>query len=258
MPYVCVNGTRFYYRIRGAGPRVVLIHGLGGDHTGYDGPVREYLTAGHEVLAMDLRGHGKSTRAGSTYSTDLFAEDVAAMLRELKFQPASVIGISIGGAVAMKLAARQPRSVTKLVLIDTWARCDESARAFFHEWLAASRHSDEVLRDIVLVRTATPEFVRANREFVALFNQRWPSAPGASFRRSCVACAEHDATGGLADVRAPTLVLVGSRDILVPPRYAREVARQITGASLKVIRGGGHVPWLDRPEACIRALQSFL
>ena len=258
MPYVSIDRARFYYELKGAGPSVVLIHGLGGDHTGYDGPVKEFFVKHHRVLTMDLRGHGRSSRMGSTYSTTLFARDVSAVMTKLKLGPAIVIGISMGGAVAMKLAVRSPHYVVKLVLFNTWVRCDESVRAFFMEWKALSGYDNQALRDVVLIRTATPQFVQANPKFVALFNQQWPSASGAAFRKACDACAEHDATGDLARVPAPTLVLAGSCDILVPPRYARDVARRVPYASLKVIQGGGHVPWLDQPHACIRALQRFL
>ena len=258
MAYLNVNASRFCYRLEGSGPPVVLIHGLGADHLSYDGPVRDCLVEHHQVLAMDLRGHGKSTRAGKSYSTDMFARDVKAIMDALRIPPALVIGISMGGAVAMMLAARHPQRVSSLVLIDTWARCDEAVRACFHEWIAASLHNDQVLRDIVLIRTATPQFIAANPDFLALFNQTWPSVPGPAFRKSCLACAEHDATRDLGKIRAETLVLTGSRDILVPPPYGRQVARGIRQASFREIKGGGHVPWLDEPDAFIRALRRFL
>jgi 3-oxoadipate enol-lactonase len=258
MAYLSIHGSKFFYKLEGSGPPVVLIHGLGADHRLFDGPVKDCLLEDHQVLAMDLRGHGKSTRAGKFYSTELFARDVEAMMEALGIRSAVVIGISMGGAVAMKLAARESRRVSRLVLIDTWARCDEAARACFDEWIAASGHDEQVLRRIVLIRTATVQFVDANPDFVALFNQTWPSVSGRAFVKSCLACAEHDATGELGKIRAETLVMTGSRDILVPPIHGRQVTSGIGQASFRVIKGGGHVPWLDEPDAFVRTLRRFL
>ena len=258
MGYINIDGKRFFYRLEGAGAPVLLIHGVGGDHTGFDGVVRERLLRRHQVITMDLRGHGRSTRAGASYSTALFARDVNAILRSLRVPPAAVLGISMGGAIAMKLAARHPARVSRLVLVDTWCRCDEAARACFHEWIAASRRDEQVLRDIVLVRTATPQFMKRNPSFRRLFDRVWPSASGAAFRKSCLACADHDATADLGRITAPTLVLTGSRDILVPSALGREVAAGIRGAKFRIIEGGGHVPWLDAPERFMGVVSRFL
>lgn len=258
MPKINANGVPIYYRSLGHGYPVVLIHGLGGDHTSWEGPIQTSLSPRHRLVLVDLRGHGRSGRTAATYTTDLFARDVQALLVHLRIGQASVIGISMGGAVAMAMAAAAPRLVRKLVLVDTWIRCDEAARASFLEWSEASRESRSVLQKIVLIRTATPEFVAANPDFIRLFRHNWPTNHGPAFRKSVHACVEHDATPYLAKIEAPTLVMVGDRDILVPPPLSRQLTRQVRGARLVTVQGGGHVPWLDRPEACVRVLKRFL
>ena len=205
MPKTKIGDLSMVYRVEGDGEPVVLIHGLGGDHTGFDDSLKPALLGGSRVVTMDLRGHGKSSHAGPEYSAELFAEDVKGLFEAVGFASAKVVGISMGGTVAMLLAARYPALVRKLVLVDTWARCDEAARACFLEWIEASRESREVLQRIVLIRTATPAFVEATPEFVALFKKTWPTNHGQAFRKSCIACAEHDATEDLGKIKAPTL-----------------------------------------------------
>ncbi len=257
MPHLRTHAGRFYYQSEGEGPPIVLIHGLGSDHTAFVGPVKDALLAGRRVITMDMRGHGRSTRAGNHYSTDQFADDVAALLDTLHIRCADVLGISMGGAIAMKLAARRPKLVNRLALVATWSNCDDLLAASFEEWAVASRNDNQLLRDLVLIRTATPQFVAANRKFIALFNQFWPTASGPAFRKACTACIEHDAAGDLPKIRARTLVIAGTRDLLVPPNYSRDLARQLREAKLKIIDGAGHVPWLDRPDESVRLLTRF-
>jgi pimeloyl-ACP methyl ester carboxylesterase len=253
-----VDGVRIHFRVEGQGDPVVLVHGLGGDHLSWRGPVLEMLRRRHMVISMDLRGHGRSTAGKATYTTKLFAADVAMLLEHLNVAAASVVGISMGGAVAMLLAARCPGLVGRLVLVNTWSRCDASACACFDEWIAASKVSRRLLQDLVLLRTATPQFVAAHPAFVRTFRRLWPTNHGANFRRSCTACTSHDATARLGRIKAPTLVVAGDRDLLVPPPHARQVAAGIGGAKLSVIGGAGHVPWLDRPARTVRELRAFL
>lgn len=152
----------------------------------------------------------------------------------------------------------RPSLVRNLILVDTWARCDEAARACFLEWIEASKAPRGVLQRMVLIRTATPHFVASQPAFVKFFLAHWPTCSGPVFRKSCQACADHDAARVLPRIKAPTLVLAGDRDLLVPPAMSRKLAAGIPGAKLKVIRGGGHVPWLDRPQQTIGAIGRFL
>ena len=131
MPKLKMTDMNMVYRIDGRGDPVVLIHGLGGDHTSFDDPLRPALLRRFRVLTMDLRGHGRSSHTRRLYTTALFADDVKRLLDKLNISNARVLGTSMGGAVAMILAARHPALVQRLVLVDTWARCDEAARACF-------------------------------------------------------------------------------------------------------------------------------
>ena len=258
MPKIKIADMDMVYRIEGRGDPVVLIHGLGGDHTSFDDPLRPALLERFRVLTMDLRGHGRSSRTRREYTTGLFADDVRRLLGKLKISNARVLGTSMGGAVAMILAARYPALVRRLVLVDTWARCDEAARACFLEWAEAAGESCDVLQRIVLIRTATAEFVAANPDFIAFFRKFWPTNFGRAFRKSCLACADHDARSLLPKIAAPTLVLAGERDILVPPVLARDLAQSIRGSTLKIIPAGGHVPWLDNPRDTLKEIETFL
>ena len=258
MPKMKSNDISVYYRIEGQGEPLVLIHGLGGDHTSFDEPLKPHFLERFQVITLDLPGHGRSSRPRGEYTVRLFSKHVKRLMDKLKITPAAVVGISMGGAVAMHLAGTYPAKVRQLVLIDTWARCDAAARACFLEWIEASRESRRVLQKIVLIRTATAEFIAAHPEFLDFFEEVWPTNFGDAFRKSCRACISHDATDILDKIKAPTLIMAGDRDILAPPRLSRQLSKKIKNSRLRIIKGGGHVPWLDNPEACIKQLLNFL
>ena len=258
MPTFTTEGVRRFYRVEGKGQPVILIHGLGGDHTAWEGPVLDAMRACRTVVRMDLRGHGRSGRGRALASSKQHAHDVAALLSLLGNKQVPVLGVSMGGTVAMALAHQYSQRVAALALISTWAACDAHVRACFLEWEAASRASRKVLQDVALIRSATPEYVAANPALIARFRRAWPTNHGPAFRAACRACIEHDARGYLDKITVPALVVAGDRAIFIPPTLSRFLARALPNARLRRVRGGGHVPWLDAPEEMVSVVQAFL
>ena len=258
MPTTTANSIDISYDERGTGPPLVLIHGLGGDNTSWEVPVKPFFEDQYRVIAMDLRGHGQSSRTEGEYSTELFAADVNSFLDEIGVSAARVVGISMGGAIAMMLAATNPEKVERLVLMDTWAACDEATEVTFLEWEMASKVSQELTQWIGLWRGATSEWIEANPDLVSEFFDFWPTNFGDDFAKSCKACIEHDAREHLAAIKAPTLVLAGARDILTPPHLSNELHHAIPGSGLVIIDGAGHVPFLLKPDETLDTLARFL
>jgi pimeloyl-ACP methyl ester carboxylesterase len=110
MPYVCIDETRLYWSECGDGPPLVLVHGLGSSGRDWAAQVERFADR-YRVLRMDLRGHGRSERARGPYSIAQFARDVAVFLRRQEAAPAHVMGLSMGGMVALELAAGAPALV---------------------------------------------------------------------------------------------------------------------------------------------------
>ncbi|PTR34100.1 pimeloyl-ACP methyl ester carboxylesterase [Luteibacter sp. OK325] len=114
--YAKVNGTELYYEIRGAGPPLVMLHG-GVDPSQMFGAPLAAMAKNFKVIAIDARGHGHSKDTAAPWSIEQAADDVAAVLKQLKIDKSSVMGYSFGGAIALQFAIRHPDMLDKLVVV---------------------------------------------------------------------------------------------------------------------------------------------
>src|SRR6185312_8580351 len=118
MVYIEVEpGVRIHAQTVGAGSPVVLLHGWAFDHRVWDRQIRVLAEAGHSTIAVDLRGHGRSDRPYDGYALDQLARDVVCVITDLEIEPAVLIGWSLGGVTALRVALDAPQLLTKLVLV---------------------------------------------------------------------------------------------------------------------------------------------
>jgi pimeloyl-ACP methyl ester carboxylesterase len=232
-----VGGQLVRYRTLGEGPPVLLVHGLGGSARWWD-RTAPALAARHRVIAPALPGFGWSM-GGSSFRLGDAPALLLRLVERLGGGPVRLVGHSLGAIVCLGLAAREPRLVERLVLIAPPVRTAGSG-------LLA--HALPVLGTLLRLPPAAALTVAAD---VARCS---PAALLAAAGDLLMA----DHAEDLAAVRAPTLLLWGSRDTLVPAAGAADLARAMPGARLRVIRGAGHVPMLDRPGEVNRELLSFL
>jgi pimeloyl-ACP methyl ester carboxylesterase len=183
----------------------------------------------------------------------MMADDAVGVLDALGVERAHVLGVSMGGMIAQELALNHPGRVRTLQLHCTYARPDAYIQALVGVWrrVRTTFDHEQSLRAIALWLFAPatynerPEFVEALLQS-ALANPYPQSVTG--FLRQGDAVRGHDTLDRLEKIQCPTLVSVAEEDILVPPRFARELAGQIPGAEFRAIPGGGHVYFWERPE----------
>lgn len=262
MPRVDVGGLAMHYVEAGAGDPLVLIMGFGGDHLawGFQMPA---FTARHRVIAFDNRGAGQTDQPDVPYTIQVMAEDTAGLLDELGVGRAHVLGVSMGGMIAQELALGHPDRVRTLQLHCTLGRNDRYLRALLDTWRAVrtSLSVEAALRAIGLWLFAPatynerPEFVEALLQN-ALANPFPQSLTG--FLRQGEAVGGHDALDRLGEIRCPTLVSAAEADILVPPRFACELAERIPGAELQIVPDAGHAYFWEAPEAFNAMCLDFL
>jgi 3-oxoadipate enol-lactonase len=259
MPRLRANNVHLNYVEAGQGePPLVLLHGVGGSHEMWQ-PVLPALSASRRVLAGDHRGHGGSDKPGGPYTVRLLADDWRAALGALGVQRADLLGLSLGGAVAMRLAADHPERVRKLVLVDTWGFPHPDFVGMMRERLALLERGDlRAYADAAIPQVYSDGYVREHPEAIEAYRARVARAEVASLRSAVGACVAHDMRGDLARVAAPTLVLVGRQDRLTPPYHSEYLARAIAGASLAVVDGCAHFPHLEAPETFLRMVGAFL
>jgi pimeloyl-ACP methyl ester carboxylesterase len=263
--FVEVAGRRLAYdEIRAAQPRgtIFLLTGLGSKRQGWRNqlPVfgKEYRT-----LAVDFRDVGDSGRADQPYTVADLADDVAGMARALNIPRVHVIGISLGGYVAQHVALRHPTQVEKLILVST------SAGGAAHVLPEASVFSVLTMEGVNGVeararfaysRIMSPAYLGTHPdtlEQIAEVAAYRPFTPE-SYQRQLAAALAQDVAARVGNIIAPTLVIHGDADPLVPPQNGDYLAHSIPGAKHIIYHGVGHVPILECEEAFNRDVLSFL
>lgn len=256
MPTIPNGGVELYYEERGAGDAVVLIHGLG-SYAGDWSDQIEALSAAFRVIAIDLRGHGRSARPAGPYSVPLFAADVAALIRALGAGPAHIVGLSLGGAVAFQLAVDAPALVRSLVIINSGPSFIVNRQIrialFVRLFLLKVAGLERVGGMIVKRLFPRPDQEPLRRAFLEHFVTNDRRAYEASTR----ALVGWTVADRLTAITCPVLVISGDRDY-TPVSMKEEYVARLPHARLAVIEDAGHACTLERPDAVNRVLETFL
>jgi pimeloyl-ACP methyl ester carboxylesterase len=230
------------YAVEGAGPPVLLIHGVGARLDAWDGVVTA-LGGRFTTIRLDLRGHGESSKPPGPYSAALFAEDARALLDHLGIGRCHVAGHSLGATVALRLALDAPDRVERLALLSAAAGRTEEERQRVMERLAIVERGipGEHFRRS-LPRWFSDEFRRANaallERYAARNMENDPRAYAAAYR----VLATTDLADEAARIRVPTLVVTGEGDIGSNPRMARLLHARIPGSRLEILPGPARHP----------------
>lgn len=258
MPHLRLDDCSLHYAERGAGPPLLLLMGLGGSHRSWGEPFLRAVERRFTLYALDHRGTGSSTRGTGSYTIARLADDTAEALAALGIGRAHVLGLSMGGMVAQELALRHPSRVAGLVLASTtcggvhavWPS-DEGRRRF-----ADGLRSGDTLWPLVVAE----EFAAANRPFLAriAFDTLTAGTTPSVFAEQARAIAGFSTWARLPQIAAPTLVLTGDRDRLIPPANARILADRIRGSEGAIVRAAGHCFVWEAPERAANAIGEFL
>jgi 3-oxoadipate enol-lactonase len=266
-----VNGISLYYSDQGKGFPVLLLMGLGMDSSGWMFQVPA-LAKRFRVIAPDNRGCGLSDKPKGPYSTRMMAEDAVALLDHLGVEKAHVVGDSMGGMIAQEVALGWPQRVEKLVLACTYARPDPLAKKIVDQGMKTllggvsdlrsvdpSKTQIDKIAEFMLPLVLSKEFYEKNKAMVVPFMQEvLKKASVEGFLGQVVATQEHDALDRLPRIRAPTLVMTGTKDILVHPKNSEALASRIPGAKLVKIEGGSHGFNFEMPARFNQELFDFL
>ncbi|GAB3213350.1 alpha/beta fold hydrolase [Marinactinospora thermotolerans] len=249
------DGTALAYQRHGDGPPLLLLAGQANDHHWWDG-VREDFHATHATITMDYRGTGDSDAPDTHYSTRGFADDAIAVLDRLGVERADVYGTSMGGRVAQWIAARHPERVRRLVLGCT-SPGGRHARERDQRVRRALGHRDpKVARETLLDLMYTPSWRAGHRgPFTVVGSAKMP--PHAR-RRHLVASDEHDAWDVLEEITAPTLILHGDADEMVPSDNAGLLASRIPDARVELLPGARHAYFQEFRPLASRLVVTFL
>ena len=259
MPSADNQGVKIFWTECGSGQPLLLIMGLGATHDWWHRTV-PVVSRQFRTILFDNRGVGKSDQPPAPYTMAQMAADAAAVLDAAGVESAHIFGISMGGMIAQEFALQYPARARRLVLGCTACggphavRADEEAMA-----LVKSRGNltmDEILEEsIPIIYDASTPRQRIDEDF-AIRRRTYPAT--ASYFAQLQAILTWQSYDRLPRITAPTLVIHGETDRLVPPGNARVVTDRIPGATLVMLPHASHIFTTDQPEAAHQAVMAFL
>ena len=248
-----------HYEEHGFGPPLLLIAGIPAVASDWRPVAERMAAAGRRAIAYDNRGSGASRVTPGPYTTPQLAADAVALLDHLGIGRADVFGMSLGGMIAQELAIGWPDRVDHLVLGCTHAGVRHAARQPRETAQAFAMQTDSwgermrALAPFAFARGVDPELLES---FIA--KKSGDVQDPAGYRAQIDAVLAHDTYDRLALIRAPTLVLTGDDDRVIPGASSDPLADRIPDARLVVIPGTGHLFFLEQPERTYEILSQFL
>jgi pimeloyl-ACP methyl ester carboxylesterase len=244
MPIAKNGDIEVFYETSGSGQPLVLIMGLGADHSVWEQHLAAYEERFH-CLAIDNRGVGRSSKPSGPYSTAEMARDVVSAMDHAGISNAHVAGISMGGAIAQELALHSPDRVRSVVLTSSWARLPPFNAQVFEHFKAIRTHCRTTDFQLCLqLWIWGPDWFSSQASSLALARgdaERNPAPqPQYAFEHQCDACIRHDTLDRLPSLRTPTLITVGELDIFTPLALSEAMHRAIPGSELVVMPRSGH------------------
>ncbi len=253
-----VNGTKLYYEMQGRGPAIVFIHAAGYDRRIWDGQFAAYAGR-HTVIRYDVRGYGKSPAPTKPYSDD---EDLYRLLKFLKVRKAHLVGLSMGGRIAIDFTLTHPEMVLSLAPVasalsgypysagDTvelmkivYSIRNDDGTPAGEAWLRSAYNAPAMENPAVAAKLRPIAIENSRSWLINIFFPR-PPFPLAVQR--------------LDEIRAPTLVVRGDRDVPTIAKIADVLQQNIPGARQAVIPGAGHMVNVEKPAEFDREVLGFI
>jgi 3-oxoadipate enol-lactonase len=256
MPLIYLKDIRLNAELTGpaTGPPLVLLHALGTNLTLWDGLI-PLLPPGLRVLRLDLRGHGQSDTPTPPYAMGTLVRDVERLMDHFALKDAVVLGVSLGGLIAQGLAIKRLDLVRGLILSNTAAKIGSPAM-----W--EGRIADIRAKGLDAYADGAME---------RMFGRNWREEPGMPGVRSMLTGTDPDGWIGCAAaiagtdfytptaaLRLPILAIAGANDGTTPPDLVRETADMIPGSQFRLIRGAGHLPFIEKPAEYAAIVSTFL
>jgi 3-oxoadipate enol-lactonase len=261
-----IDATRIHYEIRGSGQPLALIFGYAGSSRGWGEPFVKLLEANFKTILIDNRGTGQSDKPEKVFSLADMAADAVSVLDHAKIDRAHVMGISMGGMIAQEFALNHPERLRGLVLGCTICGLAHSVPGDPQALAALQINPDEPLPaqiDRLFAACCSRPFLESAKGQSVLKERlaevmNYPLTPPHTYQVHWGAIAGFDVFERLPSVTAPTLVITGTADSLVPDANSDIIKEQIPGAKLHKLPGAGHVFFWEAPQETAAEVTKFL
>ena len=259
MPRVKIDSIKIEYEISGSGPPVVFINGLTMDLNGWLLQV-DAISTQYRMVRYDCRGQGDSDKPDEEYTQELHADDLAGLLKQLEIPRAHLVGLSNGGMIAQHFALRYPEKTGALVLVDACSHVDTLLKLIVTSWIESAEAGGSGLRyDVALPYLFSEEFMTKNLDrILSMKEMNLSRNPVKAVINLSRASMNHDLKDRVSEISAPTLIVAGEEDILIPLRYSRFLNEKIKNSTLVTFKNCGHVPPIEMPDEFNRIVMNFL
>jgi 3-oxoadipate enol-lactonase len=263
MPKVRAGNITLNYDQQGSGEPLVLIPYLAVDCACYAFQVADYSKR-FTCISVDLRGTGESDKPGGVYSTEMFADDIAALMQAIGLERAHISGLSLGAATGMWLAAKYPDRVKSLSLHSGWPKTDPYIRTVVQGWQVMAKAMNSVPEMVIQgifpwcftpeLFAQKPDYIQALSDFV----RSRPKQPVDAFIQESDAVIAHDAEAQLGKIQAPTQITFGRHDMATSTRFAEPLKNGIRNSELYIFEDCSHAPLYENVPAFNEKTLAFL
>lgn len=267
MPYLQLRTFKMYYEVYGKGFPLILVHGLGGDCRNWEFQVDEFAKR-YRVFIPDLRGHGRSEAPKSGYSLNSFMEDIVQLLKEHSITKCHYVGLSMGGMIGQLLAIKHGELLESLTLVDTSptpgllnrSGYEDALKMFEQSAKIAEKQGRKPLADVTIKMMFSADFIESKPEIVEKVKKLIIEGPTAGYVNAIrnIILTDLDLYPHLYKIEAPTLIIVGSKDVLTPVEMSKRIHEAIKGSEMVVIENSGHVSNIEKYEEFNKILKNFL
>jgi len=257
MPHTTVNGISMHYETHGDGPPLLFIHGLGSSLRDWEYQI-DAFSGRFRVITVDLRGHGRSDKPKGPYSIELFAEDVGAFLKQVVKEPAHVVGLSMGGAVAYHLALDYKHLLRSIVITNMSAvvpvKTFAQKRFYYSRLLISALFGPKRMGKLIAQHVfPKPEMDHLRKTL----ESRWAENPRRAYLSALKALKNWSVMERLHNITCPVLLIHSEHDYS-PLAHKKEVAAHMKQAVLMTLPGTHHVVNVEEPESFNTLVMRFL
>ena len=263
MPKVQAGNLTMNYDQQGGGEPLVLIPYLAADYACYAFQVADY-SKHFTCVSVDLRGTGESDKPGGAYSTEMFADDIAALMRVIGIDKAHIYGLSLGAATGIWLAAKYPDRVKSLSLHSGWPKSDAYLKTVVRGWQVMAKAINNMPETVIQgifpwcftpeLYAQKPDYIQALSDFV----RGRPRQPVDAFIQQSDAVMTHDAEAQLARIQAPTQITFGRHDMVTSTRFADKLKNGIKNSEICIFEDCSHAPLYENVPAFNEKTLAFL
>jgi 3-oxoadipate enol-lactonase len=263
MPRIRAGNIMMNYDQQGSGEALVLIPYLAADFACYTFQVADY-SKHFTCVSVDLRGTGESDKPGGVYSTEMFADDVAALMQTIGIPRAHICGLSLGAAVGIWLAAKYPDRVKSLSLHSCWPKSDAYIKTVVQGWQVMAKAMNSMPEMVIQgifpwcftpeLYAQKPDYIQALSDFV----RGRPRQPVDAFIQESDAVMAHDAEAQLGKIVAPTQITFGRHDMVTSTRFADRLTNGIKSSELYIFEDCSHAPLYENVAAFNEKTLAFL